>query len=246
MLNASCFLVCALLSVSCVTFTRPEAKLTQNPISLPLTEDNFADANIDFRCFRGDSDTKEITAANIPICRSLARHFTAFGANTTISGEALDTPADEEKEEDADPPSAATPSPAPASPKMNLVVEYVDWSGDRDYCGWTLPFFIIGLGLYFPCVEDIHTRGEVRIYGPAQEILHKSDYNIALRKIYGAPSLLFMLLRLRSSPTNDSIAQKAKRNFYRHVINETQSGYLAVKRRLESSANLAKNSGGSL
>jgi len=108
-----------------------------------------------------------------------------------------DDASDEAKHADDDasnlshaPGSAEATAPQQAGKPVDFTVQYVDRGGERDFCGWTAPLFVLSLG-FFPCVEDLHSAAELRLLDADGALAATYPLTLDLKTIYGVPALYF-------------------------------------------------------
>ena len=188
------------LLVSCVTFVRPRGEWA-TPVDVPLDKSRLEETSISFQCGYADRDSEKWTAANYEACQSITRMLKKADVDVL-------TAADEAVEEE---------SPAgPAKPDFTLI--YIDRGTERDYCGWTLPFFILFFG-FFPCVEDGDILAEVRILDSNGSHFKTYPLKSAVKSIYGVPALYYRLVALSAPDRKIRREARLADNLFQYVQN---------------------------
>ena len=182
----------------CVTFKRPRGAWA-SPVVLRLPEKALAGTTVALTCGKGLQDNDRWHTASLDGCRRIGSLLRDMGATVRATPGLLpedDTSPTGDNSDDADSvshaPSGAKEATAPQQPDqpVDFTVQYVDRGGERDFCGWTAPLFVLSLGL-FPCVEDLHSAAEIRLLDPDGALAATYPLTLDLKTIYGVPALYF-------------------------------------------------------
>lgn len=223
----------------CITFKHPKGDWNF-PVDLRLEAGVLNGAVVAVRCGSGEHGEESWTDAILEGCKQAATAVRSLGA-TVVADEALFPEvalrkAEKAKEGNPSPPETTEQNVLESGyvdakttaliPEMTLL--YIDRDTKRDRCGWTLPLFILYIGL-FPCVEDRTSWAEIRIIDDRNILLHQQHLTIETRMIAGVPALYFLTLRWINLREYEAERDALADNLYQFLQNTVHAQHLRVR-----------------
>ena len=188
------------LNIGCVTLTHPRGDWIK-PVELPLDETSLEGARIGMECGEGQAAGRAWHPAIFDGCRALARLLQGMGAKVSGAPGLLPKPKPGEGDVDEVQEDGQTSTP------VDFTVRYVDRNHSRDYCGWTLPLFILSFSL-FPCVEDVSSAAEIQLVHANGSIDRVYPLRLDVTSIYGPIALYYLALRGLELPQSSFLRQQ--------------------------------------
>ncbi len=199
-------------SQSCVVFNRPRGAWA-DPVKLDLHDKSLKELVVALECEAGDFEGGKTERAIINSCRDIVALIKSMGA-TVEADEALLPQPTLTDDETATAAEAINPDDLPPP---DLKLTYIDRDYRNDWCGWTLPLFILSWTL-FPCVVDSSHRAEILIHSRQGQLLDQRELLADGKAFYGIGALPVLAAKYSKQLTRKTRYERdLAKNLYDYV-----------------------------